>query len=236
MRRAPAVVLALVLAWGASVGCEPPPGDPLTLEAFPAAFALRYCRRVYDCCLPADRSVASPGTDEDMCTAGMTDNARNNAEVLLSFGGIGYFADAAQRCLDVLDKRPCADIFEPRAGVLIACQDVFAGTRALDAACEDGRQCTSGACAGALCVAPVTCPADQIATDGNQCASRVALGQTCALSGQCPGGAGCVASACKMRGATGEPCSSVDDCAGACGPVANDSGVNACRPGYCVGQ
>jgi hypothetical protein len=236
MRR---VVAAIVTAAAALVaGCESSSNAPRpipTLEDFPAEFARRYCRRVYDCCRPEDRSVASPGTDEEMCTAGMTEVARENGTLLMSFGGIAYIPLAGRRCLEVLEEGACGDVFDPSGGSLIACQDVFAGTRPLGAACEEGQQCESATCSGVMCIAAPMCGPDRVTDAAQHCGRRVGLGERCSFSAQCPEGAACVANACKMRDALGTPCTFIDDCAGACAPV-GDSGVNACRAGFCLGQ
>jgi hypothetical protein len=230
-----AVLLTLAGAGCGSSSNEPLPPAPVSFDVFPEEFAARYCRRVYDCCLPADRAAVSPGTDEAMCTAGMTENARDNAELLFTFPGIGYDAAAAGRCLAVLERYPCGDIFEPTAGVLVACQDVFAGTLPLQTSCEDGHQCASGTCDGATCAVTVRCAPGEIVSDSNGCLPQVGLGQSCALARQCPPEAGCPAGVCKRRGQVGATCSVADDCAGTCG-ISVDTGRSACRPGLCLGQ
>ncbi len=234
--RARRLAVVLTLA-GASVwGCDSSPNGPtfISLDEFPAAFARRYCHRVYGCCRSEDRAVASPGTDEASCTDQMTENATDNATLLLSFGGVGYFGDVAERCLALLDRGACTDIFDPTYGSLVACQDVFAGTRVLDASCEDARQCLSGACTG-RCAPPATCAADEIIGGDNQCLPRVAGGAACTLSAQCPTGDACVAEVCKARGALGAPCTVAEDCAGTCDP-ASGTAPPKCRVGYCTGE
>jgi hypothetical protein len=231
--------LALVVAAACGLGgCgsspnDPAPPAPISLDDFPAAFAEGYCRRVYSCCRPEDRFMASPGDDEATCVDEMTVNARNNAQLLLAFGGLGYFEDAAQRCLEVLTYGPCGAIFEPGYAEIIACQDVFAGTLPLGQSCEEARQCRSGAC-GVGCVAPAVCGAGEIVDRENQCQPRAALADPCVLSAQCPAGAACAGDVCKMRSPSGAACATPEDCEGTCAP--DDAGVSACRVGYCAGE
>ncbi|HVU50561.1 MAG TPA: EB domain-containing protein [Polyangia bacterium] len=240
MRR-PAHALALAAAAVAALGAggcgsssnEPDPA-PISLDEFPAAFAKAYCHRVYSCCRPEDRIVASPGDDEATCTTEMTENASDNARLLFSFGGVGYFEDRARRCLEVLAYGPCGAIFEPGYGSIIACQDVFAGTRALGERCEDSHQCLSGACAGAECVEAAACGADAVVDLDNQCQPRAALGGPCFFDAQCPATAACVADVCKLRGPVGAACTSPADCTGTCAPT--DAGAPACRVGFCAGE
>jgi hypothetical protein len=210
-------------------------GAPVSLADFPAAFARRFCRRVYECCLPADRAVASPGADEAMCVEAMTENARVNGELLLSAGGIVYSAAAAQHCLDLVDDNTCSNIFDPRVGALLVCHDVFKGTRAFQEPCDDGFQCVSGACAGSACIPTIVCDADHVVNDVGGCVPRVALGAACDFPEQCPPGSTCANLVCKSRGAVGAACLNIDDCTGACAPVSAGSVADACRAGYCTG-
>jgi len=226
-RRAVAVVLALA-ACGSSSN-EP---APVALEDFPAAFAARYCRRAYDCCLPDDRAAAAPGTDEASCAAMMTEFARSNAELLLGFHGVAYFAPAARRCLELLDVGACGEIFEPHQAALVGCQDVFAGTFALGTPCEDAQQCASAVCSDGACAVAATC-ADPDVVAATTCVPRVGLGEPCYVSPQCPAGAACDQGACRREGALGEGCSLPSDCAGTCAPDA--TGASVCRAGLCRG-
>jgi EB module len=259
-RRALAVVMLLVGASGAgcgsssggSVGDAGAPGSDasssddadagpdadgglVSLDDFPAAFARRFCRRVYDCCLPPDRAIASPGTDQAMCVEAMTENARANGEILLSSGGIAYSAEAAQHCLELLDANTCSNVFDTRDGALVVCQDVFEGTRAIGEGCDDGIQCASGACTGSACIPPIACAPTDVLNDVGGCVPRVALGAPCDFPEQCPAGATCANSVCKTRGAAGAPCLNINDCVGACAPVSSGSLEDVCRPGYCAG-
>jgi hypothetical protein len=233
--RALAVVLASVLATlaGGAVGCSSSSNDPVTisLDDFPAAFARRYCHRVYGCCLPEDRAEVSPGADEVACTAGMTENARANGELLLSAGGIAYFPIAAARCLSDLDGSVCADLFKESDASLAVCQDVFAGTRANGMACADHKQCASGTCTG-TCADPADCSAGAVADDSNVCVPRVGLGAACTVTAQCPAAAGCVNDLCVARAADGSPCNEARDCLGTC---ANTAAGFFCRAPLCRG-
>ena len=207
----------------------------ISIDKFPKAFAQLYCRRVYDCCLPADRPRAAPGADERMCVADMTDNARSNGVLLLGFDGVRYFPVVGARCLAVLERGACGDIFEPQAATLIACQDVFSGTLPIGASCEDGRQCASETCANGACAVSVTCPADQVFDgESNSCLPRVGLGATCYVPRQCAVDAACVGGVCRQRRADGQPCQIVEDCLGSCGLPT--SGPAVCGPGLCTGQ
>jgi hypothetical protein len=206
---------------------------PISLDEFPALFAAGYCRRVYDCCLPEDRVVASPGDDEPMCVAGMTENARSNGETLLGISGIVYFPNGAQHCLEVLAGSPCSDIFDPATATLVACQDVFAGTLPVGTGCEGGRQCASGTCALETCAAPAVCAANEVVNDWNACVVRAGVGGSCTVTPQCPPNAACQGGTCTRRLADGAACQTFNDCAAACAP--NAAGVDVCRPGYCTG-
>jgi hypothetical protein len=239
MRRPAVVVLLAVAAALGGAGCssssnEPPPPAAVSLDEFPAAFAQGYCRRVFSCCRPQDRSLASPGDDEASCTAQMTENVRDNAQSLLDGGGLGYFEDAAQRCLQLFAYGPCGALFEPGYGSLVACQDVFAATGALGDLCEDPRQCTSGACVGGVCVEGGTCPAGQVPDRDNECYPRAALGGVCINKVQCPSGTACGGGMCVMRRPIGSPCAQPEECTGTCAP--NTEGASTCRVGYCSGE
>ncbi len=224
-----ALFLTLALVGAAGVGCGPTPPS-VTLESFPLQFARGYCHRVYACCAAPDRSLTSPGSDEASCVAGMTDAASMNADLLFSFGGVGFIEPAAEHCLDVLSSGRCEDIFTSSSGQLIACQDVFAGLRPLGALCGDGRQCISAVCANAACAVPVSCATTDVVSDDNTCIARVAIGAACTLSAQCPAGAACVSAICTQRLLDGAPCSQTEACVGACGPPAANALVGACRP------
>jgi hypothetical protein len=175
----------------------------------------------------------SPPDDEATCTAEMTENARNNAQTLVA-GGLGYFENAARRCLELFAYGSCGAIFEPHYGSLIACQDVFAATGGLGASCEVPRQCTSGACSGGACVEASACPSGQVVDRDGECHPRVALGETCIASVQCPAGAACASGVCKLRQPAGASCSTPEDCAGTCGTTGAD--VSTCRVGLCSGE
>jgi hypothetical protein len=206
----------------------------MPLDEFIAAFGEGYCRRVYDCCRPEDRAVASPGTDEATCAAAMTKNARDNADFLLSVSGIAYDGVAARRCLDLLADGPCAAIWSPHFAAIIVCQDVFPGIGALGAACEDQRQCASGTCGG-VCVEAATCGAGSVVDFDNGCQPLVGLMGPCTVTVQCPTGAACITGVCKARNPNGAPCQTADECAGTCAPE-GDGGAYVCRPDYCTGQ
>ena len=236
MRR-PAVVLLFAVA-GAAAGCssssnEPNPPAVASLDEFPGVFAQAYCHRAFSCCRPEDRSAASPGADEATCTVEMTENVRSNAPGLVG-GGLGYFPDAGQRCLQLLASGPCGAIFEPGYGSFFACQDVFAGTGALGDACEDPRQCMSGSCFGGACNELGACAADQVLDRENECRQRVALGGACLVGVQCPAGAACANGVCKLRQPVGAACTTPEDCQGTCATTGAD--VSTCRVGLCSGE
>ncbi len=219
-------------------GCSSSSNGPpaVALDQFTAAFGAAYCHRVYDCCQPEDRVVTSAaGNDEATCANEEVQTARANAAFLVSVSGITFDAGAARRCLDVLAGGPCGAVFAPNRGTIMACQDVFVGTGALGAGCEDGRQCASARCYGGACVGPAACSVGSVIDLDGECQPLVGLTGACVVSAQCPPGAACVGGVCKAPSSPGTPCVNVDDCTGACALVL-ETGAFVCRAGYCTGQ
>jgi hypothetical protein len=224
---------ALVLLVVAALGCGPSRAveEPIELETFVSDFALAFCHRIYTCCQAIDIPSVSPGSDEAACAAEMTENARANAQFLLGFRGITFDTAQARHCLDVLERGPCGSIFESEYGTIIACQNLFPGTRAAGDVCEDGQECTSGRCLGHCQDAPAaTCLKNEyLDPEPNVCVARLEGGNSCMNSRQCLEGAGCVDGICTKRVPDGQSCVSPQACVGTCGPM------GLCRPGICRG-
>lgn len=142
-------------------------------------------------------------------------------------GKIHYSESAAQDCVDALDHLDC-ELAAQDTDALAACDDVFTGTRPIDATCAFDHECISErcvipdcttACCQGTCQEPrvfpglgepcsTLCDGDLFCGYDQLCHAPLQSGETCNMFTVCAGALYCsvVTNACRERPARGEPC------------------------------
>jgi len=197
-RVAPTALLA-TLAVLAS-GCETDsssttPAAKPTVDSWQATQLAGFCTLLERCPQTLSVHFASPAT----CKSLLAEQMGGGEEVALAKAGkLTFDADQAAACIASLPNITCSDLNSSDGPP--ACQDIFKGAVANDAACTSDEECTSGHCkySGGNC---------------GKCAPAIALGEACQGSG-CANDGICMDGKCAAKGsvAPGGTCLDGDAC------------------------
>jgi len=214
-------------------GAEFPPA-PDDYASFSHVFSQLYCRRVFSCCLPAERPTGMD--DEPTCELKEEDVALAIGMDLITRERSRYDHDAATTCLRNLTNARCGALFSRDVGRFVACQDILKGLLPNGASCDADIECAGGRCGGSGCeITPAPRCANGEYFDGVMCEARHETGAACSSPTECLTSLTCLGDHCGAPLADGEPCSTPRDCIGTCTIVAGQSPA-FCRPAVCSGS
>lgn len=237
-------LLTLVACGGlvALVACSGSDEDEAfsTSSAFCTAKAEAECKNLAGTC----------GATEELCKPKRTD-ACNTAATAATGTGRAYRANAAQGCIDKVNAAFSPKVIDPAKETEAneACERVFGGTKAKNAACASTFECDGalvcdrGVCAdksatalGEACNNPgQVCAAGSYCQQQGQnkfCVEKKKVGEICTAEAPCKEDLRCVNS-CVARVASGGACDKDEECAAEapyCDPAAKK-----CRPKYQAG-
>jgi hypothetical protein len=170
-------------------GCS---SGTITAAAFPAAFGAAVCNQQARC--RAEAHFLEQSCEGDASSVYSADLAK-----ALAKGTSHFNAQAAQKCLDGLNARPC-DRTPP--DVDQACEQAVTGTVAAGSSCNWIYECQQGRCEPS---GPGGCPAT--------CGTVAELGATCDVPCDLRAGLRCIDNVCSTLHALDQKCSSSADCA-----------------------
>lgn len=189
------LILTFLLA-----GCteDPPPQGLTPQQPFQAQFADVMAKRLSECAKVPKESVGTMYTLHTL--------ARFNAEKAIDDERVVFSRDAAETCLEQLDKSPCAALAFDLDVIAPACTRVYDGKGLAGAKCHHAIECA----ADLFCAMPNgACP--------GKCAAHVAAGEVCEDDNACEKGATCVCAnancasrVCRPPAKIGSSCGTVD--------------------------